>query len=340
MRIAIGVLLSALLLLAGGVWAYDASQKEQIAEGVRIGGVDVGGRSSDEARSLIQSEVVAPLARPVLVTFEGRRFKLSAKELDQEADIDGMVDDAIEASREGGLFTRLGRYVTGDEVDADLEPRVSYSKRAVDRFVAELEAELNREPQDASVIPSGDTLNPTPGRKGIELRAGQMEELITDEVQSPAGGRSVRAVVRVTDPEVTKAELAEAYPTFLTIDRSAFTLRLFKNLKLVTSYPIAVGAVGWDTPAGLYHVQNKAVDPAWSVPEWGGALAGQVIPGGAPNNPLRERWLGIYDGAGIHGTYDTGSLGTAASHGCIRMSIPDVIELYDQVPTGTPVYIS
>ena len=70
-----------------------------------------------------------------------------------------------------------------------------------------------------------------------------------------------------------------------------------------------------------------------------GSLAGQVIPGGAPNNPLKARWMGIFDGAGIHGTDQVGSLGTAASHGCIRMAIPDVIELYDRVPVETPVYI-
>jgi lipoprotein-anchoring transpeptidase ErfK/SrfK len=49
--------------------------------------------------------------------------------------------------------------------------------------------------------------------------------------------------------------------------------------------------------------------------------------------------MGIYNGAGIHGTTDDGSIGSAASHGCIRMHIPDVIELYDQVPIGAPVYI-
>jgi lipoprotein-anchoring transpeptidase ErfK/SrfK len=138
---------------------------------------------------------------------------------------------------------------------------------------------------------------------------------------------------------VTTNELAAQYPTYLTVDRASFTLRLFKELKLAAEYPIAVGQIGFDTPAGLYHIQNKAVDPAWSVPEWGGALAGEVIPGGTAENPLKERWLGIYDGAGIHGTDDLASLGTAASHGCIRMAIPDVIELYDQVPVGAPIYI-
>ena len=66
----------------------------------------------------------------------------------------------------------------------------------------------------------------------------------------------------------------------------------------------------------------------------------QVIPGGVPENPLKARWMGIYNGAGIHGTSASGSIGTAASHGCIRMLIPDVIELYDQVPVGAPVYIA
>ena len=64
-----------------------------------------------------------------------------------------------------------------------------------------------------------------------------------------------------------------------------------------------------------------------------------MVPGGVPENPLKERWMGIFAGAGIHGTDDVGSLGTAASHGCMRMSVPDVIELYDQVPVGTPIYI-
>ena len=73
---------------------------------------------------------------------------------------------------------------------------------------------------------------------------------------------------------------------------------------------------------------------------WAGSLAGKVIPGGTPENPIKSRWMGIFDGAGIHGTSDDGSIGSAASHGCIRMHIPDVEELYDQVPVGAPVYIA
>ncbi len=127
------------------------------------------------------------------------------------------------------------------------------------------------------------------------------------------------------------------------MDRANFQLILYRGLKLAKTYGIAVGQVGLETPAGLYHIQNKAVDPAWTMPNSSWVAPGdrgKVIPGGVPENPLKARWLGIFDGAGIHGTDAEASIGSAASHGCVRMRIPDVIELYDQVPVGAPIYIA
>jgi lipoprotein-anchoring transpeptidase ErfK/SrfK len=54
----------------------------------------------------------------------------------------------------------------------------------------------------------------------------------------------------------------------------------------------------------------------------------------------RSRRIDPANSAGIHGTDELSSLGSAASHGCIRMAIPDAIELYDQTPVGTSVYIA
>jgi lipoprotein-anchoring transpeptidase ErfK/SrfK len=92
----------------------------------------------------------------------------------------------------------------------------------------------------------------------------------------------------------------------------------------------------------MYDIQDKTIDPDWHVPnsDWAGDLAGTVVPGGSPENPLKARWLGFNGAAGIHGTAEVGSLGTAASHGCIRMAVPDVIDLYDRVEVGTPVYVA
>ena len=97
---------------------------------------------------------------------------------------------------------------------------------------------------------------------------------------------------------------------------------------------------GLETPAGLYQIQNKVIDPSWDVPDsaWAGPLAGQVIPPG-PEDPLKARWMGLWNGAGIHGTDEVDSIGHAFSHGCVRMLIPDAIDLYNRVQVGTPVYI-
>jgi lipoprotein-anchoring transpeptidase ErfK/SrfK len=338
--IAIVVAVTALLLLSVGVYAYDNSQKDRIAPGVTIGGVDIGGMSTDEARTEIQEELVAPLQKPVVVRFGPDTYKLSPKRLDHEADVDGMVDEALERSREGSLVDRVSRYVRGGELDAEIAPRIGYSDKAIDRFVAELAEEINRDPQDASIEPSGDRLLPTPGEKGRKLRANEVRDAIVAEVEEPGSGGEIVARAVKTEPEITTDELAEAYPTYITVDRDAFTVRLFVKLKLAKSYTVAIGAAGYDTPSGLYDIESKEVNPTWHVPdsEWAGELAGQDIPPG-PGNPLVARWMGIYNGAGFHGTYETGSLGSAASHGCIRMSVDDVIDLFDRVEVGTPVYV-
>ena len=338
-QIALVAVVLVLLVGAVGAYALDAANRDKIADGVTVGGVDVGGQSTDEAKRMLRAKLVEPLEHPVTVTYEEQKFTLSPDELDVRADIDGMVDEAQDASREGGLPSRLVRYATGGEVDREITPRISYSNDAVDDFIAGVAAKVNRDPQDATVEPTPTSLTPVPAQDGIQLRAEDLREEVDDALQSPTA-RTVKARVVRTEPEVTENELTSQYPSYITIDRAGFTLRLFKDLKLAKEYTIAVGAQGFDTSAGLYDVQSKQVNPTWYVPDeaWAGDLAGTTVPPG-PDNPLQARWMGFNGGAGIHGTSDVGSLGSAASHGCIRMAVPDVIELYDQVDVGTPVYI-
>ena len=158
---------------------------------------------------------------------------------------------------------------------------------------------------------------------------------------APGATRTVVAHTRAIRPKVTTAQLGARYPELITVNRSRFRLVLYRNLRRFKVYKIAVGRAGLETPAGLYSIQDKQENPSWHVPksDWAGDLAGKVIPPG-PTNPIQARWMGLHDGAGIHGTTDIASLGSAASHGCVRMAIPDVIDLYDRVAVGTPVYIS
>jgi lipoprotein-anchoring transpeptidase ErfK/SrfK len=340
------ILLAALLMLlifgAVGVYAIDSAQEDKIADGVTVAGVDVGGMSAAQARRAVAQQVGEPRQRTLSVRYGKRSFELSAADAGVHTDVDGMVAAAVEKSREGNILSRVTRSVTGGKVKADIPVRVTYDQESVDRLVRRVEHSVERPAKNATVDFSGTGVAKVPGTHGIAVRTVALRKAVGDEIVHPTPGRVVKAHVKKTKPKVGVDDLAKEYPVVVTVNRGGFQLRVYRKLKLERTYPIAVGQVGLETPAGLYHVQNKAVDPAWHVPDspWAGRLAGQVIPGGAPNNPLKARWLGIFDGAGIHGTDAVGSLGSAASHGCIRMAIPDVIRVYDEVPVGAPVYIA
>jgi lipoprotein-anchoring transpeptidase ErfK/SrfK len=321
------------------VYVWDSSRSDRIAEGVTIGGVDVGGLDADAARKEVETNLLDPISETVTVRYEGEKFTLTPHESDLSADVGRTVDEALAASQEGGLFGRTWRAISGGEVDERITPKISYDQDAVDHFVSHIADNLDKPAVDASVEPSGGKLVPVASKAGQRLDPDALRTDVVKALQDPAD-RTIKASVEKVKPEVTTAEVADRYPTYIVVDRSNFTLTLYKDLKPVKTYTVAIGAQGFDTPSGLYHIQDKQVDPVWNVPDsdWAGSLAGQTIPPG-PDNPLKARWMGIYDGAGIHGTSDTASLGSAASHGCVRMAVPDVIDLYDRVDVGTPIYI-
>jgi lipoprotein-anchoring transpeptidase ErfK/SrfK len=327
---------------AGGLYAYDASRSDVIAHGVSVAGVDLGGLRRDAAAKRLSERLAPRLERPLLVAHGTRTWTLTARDAGVRADVERMVGAALRRSRDGGFFGRALRELSGNDVSARLPARVIVSRQAVSSLVDRIARQLDRPARDAAVQPSGVSLDVSPSRDGLAVQKRRLAFRILRQLRDPSSPHAVTVPVRPLRPKVTTAGLATRYPYFITIERSQFQLRLWDHLRLRKTYTIAVGRIGLETPAGLYHIQDKAVDPAWHVPNraWAGSLAGQVIPGGSPDNPLKARWMGIYNGAGIHGTDDLSSLGTAASHGCIRMSIPDVIELYSIVPVGTPVYIA
>lgn len=339
----VAIIAIVVLLLGGAVaaYAYDGAQKDTIADGVTVAGVDLSGMNREQATEALTNQVLAPQRKAVTVTFHKQKFQLPAKQLKIHANVQQAVDQALEASREGSLPSRVFREITGGEVQASVPVNVGYSQKAVNRFVRKVADGIVREPVDASVSPGPDSLTVVKSRNGYKLRDNLLTDQLNKLLDSGQGTRQLVAKVNVTKPTVTTSQVAEKYPTYLTLDRGTFTLTFWKDLKKVKSYTVAVGQQGLETPAGTYSIQDKQVDPVWTVPNsaWAGDMAGQVVPGGVPENPLRARWMGIFDGAGIHGTDDTASLGSAASHGCVRMSVPDVIDLYDRVDVGTPIYI-
>ncbi len=209
-------------------------------------------------------------------------------------DIDGAVQQALARSREGTIFARVFRSLTGGRVDARIEPRMAFSRAVVNALVAPVTGALDRSPQDASLSYAADSLEKVPDRTGLTFRAAALWNALRTALTDPTAGREITIPTTVVRSAVTERQLAARYPSIITVDRASFQLRLWKHLRLVKTYPIAVGMIGLETPAGLYHIQDKVVDPSWNVPNsaWAGSLAGQVIPPG-PQDPLKARWMGI-----------------------------------------------
>ncbi len=335
----------AIVVLVGAgltaMFAWDSSRADTIANDVRVGPVDVGGMSRAEARAALTRHLIEPLHKPLIIQTAGKSFPLSAREAHISADLGAMVDAAVRRSREGGVLARTWRAISGEGLGARVTPNVAYSPRAVQRIVDRVLVTVSRPAKDAKVDFTPANLTIRPSQSGRTIDAAKLRSDIEEALVAETDRRIVTAPVKRIKPKVTGERLAGEYPVVVTVDRGGYRLSLFKQLKRVKVYPIAVGQAGLETPAGLYKIQNKAVNPAWHVPDspWAGSLAGTVIPGGVPENPIKARWLGIYDGVGVHGTDARGSIGSNASHGCIRMLVEDVQKLYDAVPVGTPIFI-
>jgi lipoprotein-anchoring transpeptidase ErfK/SrfK len=345
MRTRLIVIASLLVVLGlgalGATYFYDQSKKDLVAEGVKVNGVPIGGMSRAQAEQKLSTALLAPLDRPVKVTYKDRTFTLTQKAAAIGIDIRGSVDKALKRSQEGDMFSRAWRNVRNESVNTELAADVSWNKPAIDKLVKRVRKSIDRAPKDASVDLSKGHVEPTGSRTGLRVKYNTLAKELEKTLLTPNATEDVKVQTTVVQPKVSSKQLAEKYPAILIANRKTFKLELWKNLKLKKTYSIAVGKVGMDTPAGLYNIANKAENPAWHVPnsDWAGSLAGSVVPGGAPNNPLKARWLGIADGVGIHGTSESWSIGSRASHGCIRMHVPDVIDLYPRVPVGTKVLI-
>lgn len=298
-----------------------SAQEPVVPAGVSVAGIDLSGQTATQAGATLEG-ARGQLQRTVTVRIGKRSHKLSAGQAGYTVKVPETVAAAVAAS-------------------GPIAPVVEYDKDNVRAFVKKLAAREYRAPVDAKlkIEPSRIRVRPhTVGRR-VEVNplAAQIEAALRDPVQT----RFIVPKRKAVKAKVTKGTLKKTHWTILTANRSTFKLRLFKGLKLHKTYGIAVGAAGHDTPRGLYKISNKAVNPAWHVPNsaWAGSLAGSVVPGGAPNNPLKARWLGIVDGVGIHGTAEEWSIGSRASKGCLRMRVSDVKDLYPRVPVGTTILI-
>ncbi len=331
-RTALSFLLAALAVPSAAV--AQQPQKPQveaertIAPGVKAGGVDVGGQTIESAATTIEIALGEQLGREIEVRSAGKVFRLEPADAGFRLDALTTAKRAYYAGRDKG---------PGQEV----APAMSASLRSSRAFAEKVDRAVSRAPRNATLTIGLRKMHIRGSKKGRTINEISLSRRIYATLLDPARTRTLRARITPDRPAVTIETLRRRNGTVLTVDRANKKLRLFKRLRLRKTYGIAIGAAGFDTPRGLFRIQSKQVNPAWHVPnsDWAGGLQGQTIPGGAPNNPLKARWLGVNGAVGIHGTAEEWSIGSRASHGCIRMRVRDVIDLYPRVAVGTAVLI-
>jgi len=293
----------------------DAAAPVLVAGGVTLAGVPVGGMSYEEA----QAAVAPAFARPVHVFFGDRQWRLAP------ARFGGPVAVAEGVSR--ALSAPSGSAVA-------LAPRIDQA--AVRAFVRALAKRISYPPQDAKLIGlQGLTPQIGDARAGLAVLQALTRQRITRALESPRH-RRVRVGVKVLAPAVTTAHFGPV----IVIRRGANELRYYLGSRLARTFGVATGQSVYPTPVGTWNIVDMQRNPWWRPPNSPWAAGLKPIPPG-PGNPLGTRWMGLSAaGVGIHGTPDSASIGYSASHGCIRMLIPDAEWLFEHVHVGTPVVIT
>ncbi len=290
------------------------TEPQVIAEGVTIGGVAVGGLTSDEAFAAVTTGFERPL--PLLAM--RHRLVVRAADLGSTALVQRSVERALTA--DPGTELKLGVTLNRPRAEAYVKGVARrFDRRAVDARVFLLR---NAHPWVARSKP------------GWALRRLQALSAIFAALRQNSR-TLVRLPYRTIAPRVTPRDIGPV----IVIHRGSNRLYLYHGMRPWRVFGVATGQSAYPTPLGRWAVVVKWRNPWWYPPNSAWAKGAKPIPPG-PGNPLGTRWMGLSaSGVGIHGTPDDASIGYSASHGCIRMHISDAEWLFNHVRIGTTVFI-
>lgn len=326
------------LLLGGAAFAgyrYDQSASTRVLPGVHIQGIDVGGMTRAEALKALQRQVRSILDRSVKVRAGGKVWETSPRRLGTTVDIQGAVEEAISLSDSLSWPARLYHRLLNKPVNEQITLSVTYRRSRVSSFVSQVSRAVAIAPRDARLDVVDGSVVKVHSADGQALRKRRATRAVLEGLR--AGLSSVNLSVAPVAPAVADDQLGKT----IVIRVGENHLYLYDGFSLVETYSVATGQPEYPTPLGHFEIVNKRTNPTWVNPAldtWGAGSPAFIPPG--PDNPLGTRALDLSaPGIRIHGTPDDASIGTHASHGCIRMHIPDSEQLFGLVEIGTPVII-
>ena len=296
-----------------------AQDPPEIAGGVTIGGIDVGGMTGPEAILAVRSS----FERRLVYTLRGARFSVSPSRLGAWLRAPRAVDAALVAAPNTAVKLHVG-----------------LTKWRLKRWVNRLARRYYRAPRNASVALRGLTPRIRTHKPGRKLVAYPARRALAQALRHHTRG-PLALPVRSLRPEVRRGNIGPA----VVIRRGSRSLYLYRGtrksgkMRLRRIFRVAVGQPSYPTPIGRFRIVSKQRNPWWYPPNAGWASgASPILPG--PGNPLGTRWMGLSVGAvGIHGTYNAASIGGFASHGCVRMYLHEAEWLFERVRLGTTVFV-
>jgi lipoprotein-anchoring transpeptidase ErfK/SrfK len=290
-----------------------------IAPGVSVAGVAVGGMTAAQAQTWVRQSVLGQIT----VTVGSQTFTASAAQLGLHAYL----------ARPLRVALAEGRTTVVDGQDIPVVTRITGS--ALRAWVRSLAPQVRTEPTDATFRLVKSVPQVVPDVWGRRLDIPNATAAIAAALKVPDRG-PVALPTLVVKPAVTARNL----PPALVVDRTLHHVTLYsKRATKLRTLGVAVGQSQYPTPVGRFEIITKQANPWWYPPNSAWAAGEKPVPPG-PGNPLGTRWMGISaPGVGLHGTPDATSIGYSASHGCIRMRIPDAEWLFVHVRVGSPVWI-
>lgn len=316
----------------------EASNGSVLLRGMEVGGVPLDGLSFSSAKNLLTDKFEKPLDRSVLVNMDGE-FLMSTtqRQMGASTNVEMVHRQAVELHAKMPALKRLWYRMTGMTVGSNLQVKTQIEDKAVDEFIAEIAKKVNKAPQNASFSLVGGSIKLRSEVAGFALdekaaRVAVKEALATDSKPVNLAGVAVPATVT-----------RDSFKDVIVVKVGENKLYHYQGEQVKKVYNVATGLPKYPTPIGQFKITQKRFRPTWVNPatgkgQWGERLPKQILPG--PGNPLGTRAMNLNSpGIRIHGTATDASLGFNASHGCIRMKMSDIEELFEQVGVGTPVVI-
>lgn len=336
-RAVVAAVLAAVLLLGGALVAGASASgpSDRILAGVKVAGLDVGRMTRGEAIQAVQAHLRPSLQRPIMIRVGSKSFRMTPAGVGRGRAVDQAVDEALAGPR----LSVLGRFwhkVVKRPVTMNVDVAGTRQDKRVAAFVSRVAAKVAVAPVDAAFELRDGEVVKQHARTGRTLDQAAATKALVKGLGQP-NRNEVKLRLQPVAPKMTDAGLGKS----IEIDKSVNRLWLYDGLKVVKSYRVATAKSGFVTPSGTWQVAYKAVNPAWHNPApttWGKDMPLVIPPG--PGNPLGTRAMALNaPGILIHGSYATGSIGSYASHGCIRMAIWDAEDIFPRVPVGTRVLI-